>query len=81
MAQLETAMLKMKVETFEKELKDQINAFAFFGDRTGPKERDHGALAGMVITNSVKVIELNNKLLMAYRNYTKALEAETKSSR
>jgi hypothetical protein len=74
MVEPDITKLKAIVETYEKELKDQINAFAFFGNRIGPKEKDHVALAGLVIDNSVKVIELNNKLLTAYRNYTKALE-------
>ena len=77
MVESDISKLKAIVETYEKELKEQINAFAFFGNRRGPKEKDHVALAGMVIDNSVKVIELNNKLLTAYRNYTKALEASS----
>ena len=74
MLEPDVTRLKTIVETYEKELGDQINAFAFFGNRVGPKDKDHAALSGMVIDNSVKVIELNNKLLTAYRNYTKVLE-------
>jgi len=66
--------LKTVVEIYEKELQGTIMSVLKIGEGIDPKKIDRKVLFGFGIDVVLRIVNLNNKLLNAYREYVQELE-------
>ncbi|MCP8317624.1 MAG: hypothetical protein H3Z51_12320 [archaeon] len=66
--------LKTTVELYEKELRETVEFLKIISEGIDPKKVDIKVLGGFGLEAFFRMVDLNNKLLNAYREYVQALE-------